>query len=89
MALGARQRDVIAMILRQSGTTTAAGIAIGLAGAAAFSRSLQGMLFGVTPLDPATFVAVPLLFVAIATAAAFFPARRAARVDPSVALRCD
>ena len=89
MALGARQRDVISMILKQSGTTAAAGIAIGLAGAAAFARTLQGMLFGVAPLDPATFAAVPLLFMAIATAAAFFPARRAARVDPSIALRWD
>jgi predicted permease len=89
MALGARRRDVIVMILRQSGTTTAAGIAIGLAGAAALARSLEGMLFGVTPLDPATFVAVPLLFAAVAMAAACLPARRAASVDPSVALRCD
>jgi ABC-type lipoprotein release transport system permease subunit len=47
------------------------------------------MLFGVTPLDPATFVAVPLLFAAVAMAAACLPARRAASVDPSVALRCD
>ena len=89
MALGARRRDVIVMILRQSGTPTAAGVAAGLAGAAALARSLEGMLFGVTPLDPATFVAVPLLFAAIAMAAACIPARRAASVDPSVALRCD
>jgi putative ABC transport system permease protein len=89
MALGARRRDVIVMILRQSGTTTAAGIGAGLAGAAVLARSLEGMLFGVAPLDPATFVAVPLLFAAVALAAACIPARRAASVDPSVALRCD
>ena len=89
MALGACRRDVIVMILRQSGTTTAAGITAGLAGAAALARSLEGMLFGVTPLDLATFVAVPLLFAAVATTAACIPARRAASVDPSVALRCD
>jgi hypothetical protein len=63
MALGACRRDVIVMILRQSGTTTAAGITAGLAGAAALARSLEGMLFGVTPVDPLTFVAVPLLFM--------------------------
>jgi hypothetical protein len=75
------------MILRQISVTIAAGIALGPAGAAALVRCVKGMLFGVTPLDPATFVAVPLLFAAIATAAAYVPARRAASVDPTVALK--
>ena len=53
------------------------------------ARSLEAMLFGVKPLDAATFVAVPLVFAAVAVAAACIPARRATSVDPSVALRCD
>jgi hypothetical protein len=57
------------------------------AGAAALSRSLQGLLFGLAPLDPAMFLAVPATFVAVATLAAYVPARRAASVDPAITLR--
>jgi ABC-type antimicrobial peptide transport system permease subunit len=53
------------------------------------TRYLEAMLFGVTPLDPTTFVAVSLTFVSIVTAAAYWPARRATKMDPLVALRCD
>jgi ABC-type antimicrobial peptide transport system permease subunit len=89
MALGAQRVQVQALVLRSGAFLTVAGIALGLAGAAAGTRLLQGMLFGVTPLDPTTFVATPLLFGAVATLASYLPARRATRVDPMVALRSE
>jgi hypothetical protein len=64
-------------------------VVAGLAGAAALTRYLEGMLFGLTPLDPATFVAVALLFIVVAVGAADAPARRAMRVDPIIALRAE
>ena len=67
----------------------AVGITTGLAGAAVLSRFLQGMLFGIAPLDRATFVAVALLFGLVTMAASYIPARRASRVDPMVALRTE
>jgi putative ABC transport system permease protein len=89
MALGAQRSDVVTLVLRRSLVVTAIGITAGLAGAAAVTRYLQGMLFGLTPLDPATFVGVALLLAAVAAVAAYVPARRAAGVDPNVALRCE
>jgi putative ABC transport system permease protein len=89
MALGARRSEVMRLVLRQSLLWTAAGIALGLVGAAALTRYLDRMLFGLTPLDPATFVAVSALFALIAAVASYLPARRATKVDPIVALRCD
>jgi ABC-type antimicrobial peptide transport system permease subunit len=87
MALGAQRSEVIGLVLRQSLVMTAVGIVLGLAGAAAVTRYLEGMLFGLTPLDPTTFIAVSLIFAAVATLAAFIPARRATKVDPLIALR--
>ena len=75
------------MVLTRGLVLATAGIAAGLAGAAVLSRFLQGLLFGVTPLDGATFVAVALLFGLVTMAASYIPARRASRVDPMVALR--
>jgi predicted permease len=89
MALGARRGEVMASVLRQSLRLTIAGIALGLAGAAAVSRSLSGMLFEVAPLDPVAFLAVGATFVLVMTLAALLPARRATNVDPLVALRCE
>jgi ABC-type antimicrobial peptide transport system permease subunit len=89
MALGARATDVLAMVLRSGGSLTAAGIALGTVAALAASRLLSGFLFGVTPSDPAVFIAVPALLGAVAVGASAIPARRAARVDPVVALRSD
>jgi predicted permease len=89
MALGARRGEVMGSVLRQSLRLTIAGIALGLAGAAAVSRSLSGMLFEVAPLDPVAFLAVGATFVLVMTLAAFLPARRATKVDPLVALRCE
>jgi putative ABC transport system permease protein len=87
MALGARRADVLGLVLHQSLTLTAIGVGLGLIGAAEISRYLDSMLFGLTRLDPSTFVSVTLLFMAIATLASYVPARRAAKVDPLIALR--
>jgi predicted permease len=87
MALGAGRRGVLRMILRESGTIAVAGIALGLLGAAAATRLIAGLLYGVTPLDPLTYVAAALLLLAVALFAAWVPARRAASVDPTEALR--
>jgi len=89
IAVGAESLDVIRLVLGQSVAVTIAGIALGLAGAGAVTRYLEGLLFGLTPLDPATFAGVSLFFVVISTVAAFIPARRATRVDPVVTLRAD
>ncbi len=69
MALGAQRAQVLALVLRQGAILTAAGIAAGLAGAVAATRLLQGLLFGITPLDPQTFIVVALLFGLVATIA--------------------
>jgi putative ABC transport system permease protein len=87
MALGAQTRDVLGMVVRQGLVLTALGVAIGLAGAFAVTGVLRSMLFGVTARDPLTFVGIPLLLAAVALVASWLPARRAARVDPIVALR--
>jgi len=89
LALGAQRAEVMRSVLGQSAWMTAAGIALGLLGTAAGARSLSGMLFGVAPLDPSTFVAVPAAFVLVTTLAAYVPSRRATKVDPLVALRCE
>lgn len=86
-ALGARSRDILAMVLRQSLRLTSIGIGIGLAGAIALTRYIEGMLYDVTPLDPLTYVAVVALFAAVASLASYLPARRATRIDPMTALR--
>lgn len=89
VALGARPVQVIALVVKQSAVLTAAGIALGLSGAAMMSRYLEGLLFGVTPLDPLTFAAAAALFMLVALAAAYGPTRRATGVDPLVALRAE
>jgi predicted permease len=89
MALGAQRRAVLGLVLGQSALLTGVGITFGLAGAAATTRYLQGLLFGLAPLDPSTFLTVALVFGGVATVAAYIPARRATKVDPLVALRCE
>jgi putative ABC transport system permease protein len=89
IALGARRSDVLKMVMGHTAALTGAGIVIGLAGAAGVTRYLRSMLFGLTPLDPITFAAVAVLFAVVAALATFLPARRAAGVDPLVALRCE
>ena len=89
MALGALPRDVLALVVREGMLLAALGIAVGLGGAFAASRLLASLLYGVTPTDPTTFVSVALLLGAVAFLACWLPARRAARVDPLVALRAE
>jgi predicted permease len=89
MALGARRSEVMGSVLKGSLRLTFAGIVLGLLAATAVARYLSGMLFGVTPLDPLTFVAVSGTFILVMTLAACLPARRATRIDPIVALRCE
>jgi predicted permease len=89
MALGARRASILTLILSRSAFLTMVGVAIGVAGAAALTRYLAAMLFGVAPLDPATFIIVPLGFAGVALVASYLPAWRAARVDPTIALRAE
>jgi ABC-type antimicrobial peptide transport system permease subunit len=88
-ALGAGRGALVGLVLRQGLGVTAAGLALGLAGAAALSRLLESLLFGVEPLDAVAFAAAPLLLLAVAILACLVPARRAAAVDPTEALRCE
>ena len=87
MALGASRRVVLAMVIRNGLVLTVIGIAVGLAAALALTRLLTSLLYEVKPTDPVTFVAVSLLLLAVALLACYIPARRAAKVDPMVALR--
>ncbi len=87
MALGARPIDVLKMTLRRGLMLAAIGVAVGLAGSFALTRAMTSLLYGVKPTDPPTFIAVALLLTAVALAATYIPARRAAAVDPMVALR--
>jgi predicted lysophospholipase L1 biosynthesis ABC-type transport system permease subunit len=89
MALGATRGDVVGMMLRQGLTPVLAGLAIGIALALALSRFLSSQLYHVKATDAFTFAAVPLLLILIAACAAYFPSRRAARIDPMLALRQD
>ena len=89
MALGARRSAVMKLVIGQSLVLAAAGVALGLVASAAVTRYLEGMLFGVTPSDPMTFLAVSGLFVLVALAAAYVPARRASLVEPVIALKTD
>jgi putative ABC transport system permease protein len=87
IALGAKSRDVLRLVLREGLGLTVLGVAVGSVLAAALAQAMRALLFGLHPLDPVTFVLVPLLLAGVALAASTLPARRAARVDPVVALR--
>jgi predicted permease len=87
MALGAERRDVMKMVVGEGLKMASIGVAIGVAGALGLTRFLASLLYGVTPTDPLTFIVVSLILVAVALLACYIPARRAAKVDPMVALR--
>jgi len=89
MALGARGRNVMNMVMRQGMILAVAGVTIGLAASLALTRLMSGLLFGVEATDAATLVAITLLLASVALAACFIPARRATRVDPVTALRAE
>jgi putative ABC transport system permease protein len=89
LALGAGQPAVLRLVMSQGVRLTIAGLVVGLAGAAALTRVMASMLYGVSPLDPATFVLVGAVLGLVAAGASYFPARRATRVDPVVALRAE
>jgi ABC-type antimicrobial peptide transport system permease subunit len=89
IALGARAVDVVKLILKHGLGLASAGVAIGLVASLALTRLMKGMLFGVSATDPLTFAAITLLLVGVALLAALVPARRAAKVDPMIALRCE
>ncbi|MGH9750125.1 MAG: ABC transporter permease [Candidatus Polarisedimenticolia bacterium] len=89
MALGARRRHIFGLVVGRAMLLTSIGIAAGVAGALGLTRILSSMLFGVGARDPLTLIATAVLLAAVAMAACWVPARRAARVDPMVALRCE
>jgi putative ABC transport system permease protein len=89
MALGASRGDVTTLILGQAGRLAVAGVVAGLALAVALGRSLTAILYGVTPGDPLTLAGVAAVLLAVVFLAASLPARRAARVDPTEALRAE
>lgn len=87
VAVGAERGDIIGMVLRSGITLALAGVVVGLAGTLAISRVLKNQLFGVSATDPLTFIGVALALIAVATAACYIPAWRAANADPLTALR--
>jgi predicted permease len=89
MAMGAQRADVMKLVVRGSVLLATAGIAIGVLAALVLTRFMAGLLYGVSATDPATFVGVSVLLMAVALFANYFPARRATRVEPLTALRCD
>jgi len=89
MALGAKKNELVWMFVRSALVLTSAGAAVGLGVAAALMRLMRTLLFGISPLDPVTFTAVPVVLVAAAILASYLPARRTAAVDPVEALRAE
>jgi putative ABC transport system permease protein len=89
LALGATSRDVLKLAVGQGLGLTLVGVAVGLIGAYALTRTLASMLFGVRPTDPVTFMGVTALLVGVALLACYIPARRATKVNPITVLRCE
>jgi ABC-type antimicrobial peptide transport system permease subunit len=87
MALGADRTEIMRLVLGRGLVLVAVGVALGIAAALSVSRMVANMLFGISPIDPVTFVGVPLLLAAMALAASYVPAFRATRIDPALALR--
>jgi putative ABC transport system permease protein len=89
MALGASRRDVLSLIVGRAMVLSLTGVCLGIVGALGLTRFLTSLLYGVHPTDPLTFVAASLLLITVSLLACYVPARRATKVDPMVALRCE
>jgi ABC-type antimicrobial peptide transport system permease subunit len=89
MALGAKKSELAWMFVRSALVLTGVGTAVGLGAAAALMRLMRTLLFGISPLDPVTFIAVPVVLVVAAVLASYLPARRTATVNPVEALRAE
>jgi ABC-type antimicrobial peptide transport system permease subunit len=87
VALGARRVDLVRLVLHDGLSVTVAGIALGMLGAGLFTRLMQDLLFGITPLDPIAFTVAPVILVVTSLGACFGPAWRAASTDPATTLR--
>ena len=89
LALGAQPREIRRLFVRRGLVLAGIGVAIGLGGAGGFTRLMQSLLFGISPLDPITFAAMPVVLAAAAVLASYLPARRAVAVDPVETLRAE
>jgi ABC-type antimicrobial peptide transport system permease subunit len=89
MALGASAGSVRRMLMRQGVGLAGAGLCVGMAAALALTQLLKTQLYEISPMDPVTYIVTPAALMAVAALAAFLPARRATRVDPVIALRCE
>jgi putative ABC transport system permease protein len=89
LALGATRREVLGLVVRQGMTLTLVGLGLGIAGAIGATRLMRGLLYQTQPLDPVTFVSVPVILAVVALLACYLPARRAAKVEPMAALRAE
>jgi len=89
MALGATRRDVLVMVFLQGAASTFVGLSIGILLAVALARVIRAGLYGISPIDPVSIAATVALLAVVSLLAGYFPARRAASIDPMVALRCE
>jgi putative ABC transport system permease protein len=89
MALGADRKEVVRLVVSQAARLAIIGVALGLAAAFASTRVMESLLFKVQPTDPLTFAAISMILILVSLVASYMPARRATRIDPMTALRCE